>query len=152
MTAAEIGAERAAVVAEVRSWAGTAFHHQGRVKGVGVDCAQLVIAVFADALHLVPPIEPGYYPPDWFLHQSRERIVEWVERYWRRVDAAAAGDLVLFRFGRALSHSGIVVQVEPARVVHSFAGQGVLEGDLVPGTLLWLRRDSYWTLARWSTP
>jgi cell wall-associated NlpC family hydrolase len=30
---------RAAVVAEARSWLGTPFHHQGRVKAAGVDCA-----------------------------------------------------------------------------------------------------------------
>jgi cell wall-associated NlpC family hydrolase len=36
---------RAMVVEEARSWAGTPFRHQARVKGVGVDCAQLVIAV-----------------------------------------------------------------------------------------------------------
>ena len=31
------------IVTEARTWLGTPFHHQGRVKGVGVDCAGLVI-------------------------------------------------------------------------------------------------------------
>jgi NlpC/P60 family putative phage cell wall peptidase len=33
------------VVAEARSWVGTPYHHQARVKNVGVDCAGLVIGV-----------------------------------------------------------------------------------------------------------
>lgn len=33
------------VVAEARLWMGTPFVHQGRVKGVGVDCIGLVIGV-----------------------------------------------------------------------------------------------------------
>ena len=34
-----------AVVTEARSWMGTPFQHQARVKGVGVDCAGLIIGV-----------------------------------------------------------------------------------------------------------
>lgn len=36
------------IVAAARSWLGTPFHHQGRVKGVGVDCAGLVLGVAAE--------------------------------------------------------------------------------------------------------
>jgi NlpC/P60 family putative phage cell wall peptidase len=36
---------RLAVIEEAKTWVGTPFRHQARVKGVGVDCAQLVIAV-----------------------------------------------------------------------------------------------------------
>lgn len=43
---------RAAVVAEAREWLGTPYHHQARLKGVGVDCAGLVIGV-ARALGIV---------------------------------------------------------------------------------------------------
>lgn len=37
--------DRADIVATARSWLGTPFHHQGRVKRVGVDCAGLIIGV-----------------------------------------------------------------------------------------------------------
>lgn len=37
--------QRAAVIREARSWIGTPYHHQGRVKGVGVDCGGLIIEV-----------------------------------------------------------------------------------------------------------
>ena len=39
---------RPAIVAAARSWLGTPFHHQGRVKGVGVDCAGLILGVAAE--------------------------------------------------------------------------------------------------------
>jgi NlpC/P60 family putative phage cell wall peptidase len=40
------------IIAEARTWIGTPFHHQGRVKGVGVDCIGLAIGV-AKALRYV---------------------------------------------------------------------------------------------------
>lgn len=39
-----IGATRLRVLAEARAWIGTPFRHQARLAGVGVDCANLVIA------------------------------------------------------------------------------------------------------------
>ncbi len=33
------------VVRTARTWLGTPYHHQGRLKGVGVDCAGLLIGV-----------------------------------------------------------------------------------------------------------
>jgi len=36
---------RAQVVEVARTWLGTPFHHQGRVKGVGIDCVGLTIGI-----------------------------------------------------------------------------------------------------------
>lgn len=36
---------RAEVVAAGRAWLGTPFHHQGRLRGVGVDCAGVIIGI-----------------------------------------------------------------------------------------------------------
>lgn len=44
---------RGAIVEEARRWAGTPYHHQARLKGVGVDCAGLIIGVGA-ALGIMP--------------------------------------------------------------------------------------------------
>jgi cell wall-associated NlpC family hydrolase len=41
------------IVKEARTWLNTPFHHQGRIKSVGVDCAGLVIGV-GRALGLCP--------------------------------------------------------------------------------------------------
>jgi cell wall-associated NlpC family hydrolase len=37
--------DRSQVISEAQSWLGTPFHHQARLKGVGVDCVGLVIGV-----------------------------------------------------------------------------------------------------------
>lgn len=41
-------ATRQQIVDEARTWLGTPFVHQGRLKGVGVDCIGLVICVARD--------------------------------------------------------------------------------------------------------
>jgi hypothetical protein len=48
-------AMRAAVVKEALTWLGTPYHHHARVKGVGVDCARLLCAVY-EASACVPHI------------------------------------------------------------------------------------------------
>jgi hypothetical protein len=56
------------------------------------------------------------YSPDWFLHSDRERLLEVISLHATRVDAPLAlGDIATFRFGRAVSHAGIVVALDPLR-------------------------------------
>lgn len=43
---------RQAIVAEARTWKGTKFQHQGRLKGIGIDCIGLLFGV-GRALELV---------------------------------------------------------------------------------------------------
>ena len=67
-------AERAAVMACARAWLRTPYHHRGRVKGAGVDCAMLLAEVYAEA-GLVAPLAIPHYPPDWHLHRDAERYL-----------------------------------------------------------------------------
>ena len=73
----DIDAERAAVVAEARSWLCTPYHHMGRVKGAGVDCATLLAEAYARA-GVIAPVEIPFYPPDWHLHREAERYLGFV--------------------------------------------------------------------------
>ena len=41
--------QRDLVVKEAYSWIGTPYHHQAMIKGVGVDCALILLAVFREA-------------------------------------------------------------------------------------------------------
>lgn len=118
--------QRAAVVAEARSWLRTPYHHHAAVKGAGVDCALLLIEVYA-ATGLAPRLDVGDYPPDWMLHRGEERYLGWVERYAREVAAPLPGDIALFRFGRCFSHAAIVLD-DPA-ILHAYrpAGSVVLD-------------------------
>lgn len=119
--------QRAAVVAEALTWLRTPYHHHARIKGAGVDCAQLPAAVY-EAVGLIPHVAPDYVR-DWHLHRSEERYVTWVEKFARRIsDAAAApGDFILWKWGRTYSHGAIVV--DPPQVVHAWIGQGVTLDD-----------------------
>ena len=139
----DIDAERAAVIAEARSWLRTPYHHMGRVKGAGVDCATLLAEVYARAGVIAPVVIP-FYPPDWHLHRDAERYLGFVLEHARELrfashdgsrleDSALAGaplpaDLALWRFGRCFSHGAIVV--EWPLVIHAYAGKGCVLEDV----------------------
>lgn len=124
MPAAEL-AQRQAVVAEALTWLGTPYHHHGRIKGVGVDCAMLLAEVFA-ACGLVPRVEPGMYPHDWHLHRTEELFAGWVERVGARtVERPRLGDIGLFHFGHTWSHGAVVVaDGEVPMLVHAYGRRG----------------------------
>ena len=115
--------ERAAVVAEARSWLATPYHHGGRVKGAGCDCAQLPAAVY-HACGLIPELNPEY-STQWHLHRSEEQYVDWVLQHAREIkmEDLAAGDLILWRWGRTYSHGGIYVGTD--LVIHAYIDDGV---------------------------
>lgn len=122
---------REAVVAQARTWLGTPYHHHGRIKGAGVDCAMLLAEVF-QRCGIVERVDPGNYPHDWHQHESRELFEEWLLRYAQPLPADQApqlGDVGLWRYGKARSHAGIVVDCEPGGVsvvVHAYIGMGVV--------------------------
>lgn len=129
--------ERADVCAEARSWLGTPYHHMGRVKGRagGVDCAQLVWAVF-HACGLTPFLPLEHYPPDWHLNRGIERYMTLVLERARAVAAPRRGDIVLYRLGRAFAHGAIIVDPGWPTVVHAnFAARAVVLGHGEEGRL-----------------
>ncbi len=108
--------DRERILAEAKSWLGTPYHHAADVKGVGVDCAMILVRVFVDTGH-APPFDPRPYPPDWMLHRSEERFLGWVGCFADKTEAPHAGDVALFTFGRCVSHGGIVC--EPGYMIHA---------------------------------
>jgi cell wall-associated NlpC family hydrolase len=115
---------RALVVQLAREWLGTPYHHHARIKGVGVDCAQLLCAVYEEA-GLVPHVETGHYPHDWHLHRSEEMFLAWLGRVGAvSVAQPQAGDVAVFRFGRAFSHGAVMVDANTC--VHAYINQGVI--------------------------
>lgn len=133
-------AERARVVACAERWLRTPWHHLARVKGVGVDCAQLLAAVYEEA-GLIPHVETGHYPPDFMLHRGEERYLGWILKFARPVESPLPGDVVLYRWGRCLAHGAIVV--EWPRIIHAFLGQGVVWGEGDQGRLADRERRFY---------
>jgi NlpC/P60 family putative phage cell wall peptidase len=102
---------REKIVAEAQSWLGTKWHHEGRVKGAGVDCAQFLIGVYV-AAGLVPEFQTSHYPPDWHLHRDERRFLSYLLQYAVPVgadDTPQPGDIVMFRYGRHAAHGSIVI-------------------------------------------
>lgn len=119
--------EREDVIREAKSWLRTPFHHAGRIKGVGVDCAMLPLEVYSKVglIPYVERVEP--YPNDWHLHKNEERYMQTVLAHTREVETPKAGDFCLFQFGRCFSH-GAIVLVWPS-IIHAYIGQGVIYGN-----------------------
>lgn len=91
---------RKQIVDEARTWLGTPFHHQARIKGVGVDCAG-VIAGTANALGISDFDATGYsHTP------SGSMIVKILEKQMNRIDISELkfGDVILFKFDQEPQH------------------------------------------------
>jgi len=136
--------EREAVVREALSWAGTPYHHEGRVKGSGVDCGQLLALVY-DAAGLIPETSPDAYPCDWHLHRNEEIYLGIVEMFAHKIEGTPRpGDIVLYRWGRCISHGAIVI--DWPQVIHSYVGQGVILDDGEANQALASRQVGFWSV------
>ena len=116
------------VVVEARAWLGTPYHHHGRIRGAGVDCAQLSAAVY-EAAGVVGPQDCGWYPPQWCLHRDRELYLEHLQRAGAKPlpdgERPLPGDMGVWRFGRTYSHGGIVVSDDhDPLIVHAYIRSG----------------------------
>jgi cell wall-associated NlpC family hydrolase len=138
MTEAE---QRAAVVAAARLWAGTPWHHEARVIGAGVDCAQIICDVYERA-GLIPHIEPRY-ARQWGLHQDRELFIEWIEKnggHEIERSTVQAGDIATFKFGRTFFHGAIFTA--PNTVIHADMNMGVIEEPISQNARLSVRIET----------
>lgn len=93
-----------AILESARSFLGTPFRHQGRVKGVGVDCAGLVVQVAK---------ETGYSDYDYsgYGRQPDGRtLVTVMDANLQSIAIAdiRPGDVLVMRFDREPQHLGIV--------------------------------------------
>jgi cell wall-associated NlpC family hydrolase len=142
----ETAAAREAVCRIARSWLGTPYHHMGRIKGVGVDCAMFPLEVYREA-GLIDDIAIPFYPPDWHLHRSEEIYLAVVNRYTREIignrlrgtgksaptvpcklsSVPSRGDFALYQFGRTWSHGAIVL--DWPLIIHAVVQHGVILSD-----------------------
>lgn len=102
------------IVMAALQWIDTPYHHHARVKGVGCDCAQLVVATALETglletndVKLVPD-----YPVQWHLHNREEKLLQVLESFGCveiPKEDTQPGDIVCFQFGRVTSHLGIKI-------------------------------------------
>jgi cell wall-associated NlpC family hydrolase len=123
--------QRAAVVAEAKTWLRTPFRDMARIKGVGVDCGQLLVAVLPVALG-IDLYDPGHYSIQHHLNASTEEYVEHVLKCCREIseDEADAGDIVVYKSGRTYSHGAFLVDKWPGTIIHAMKPFGVIYSDV----------------------
>jgi hypothetical protein len=141
-------AGRRILVSEAKSWINTPYHPGADLRGVGVDCGMLLVRVFVDA-GLVPAFDPRPYPQDWHLHREDERYLGFVFNHAVEVARAQPGDVVVFRYGRAYAHGGIVTATQPLTLVHAFSpAQAVIEEAMARNPVLAepVRRPRFFSL------
>ena len=111
---------------ELLSWEGTPFRHWSGVKGRGCDCIHFVARILE---HFgLGPFRIKRYDKDWHLHRKNEQLLEGIKAQLDHVEVTPAevndGDIVLYQFGRALSHGGIYYQ---GSVFQAVTGAGVVQ-------------------------
>lgn len=143
--------EMAELIARASEWRGTPFLANARVMGLGVDCVQLVAAIY-QATGFVDDFQPGAYAMDEGAHAERSRVVEYVEALkdadgvnkfelaWSRENGrqpeVAAGDLLCFRVGKQIHHVGLALS--PVKFLHVYRGYKVKESPFNDPT--WRKR------------
>jgi cell wall-associated NlpC family hydrolase len=114
---------RQAVVAAARKWIDTPFHHQARLKGVGVDCVGLVIGVARELGLVSAGFDVDAYPrvPDGrsLMHLTDLHMTRLAGK-----DAMQPGDVVVVSFDKDPQHLGILADYRHGglSIVHA-AGQ-----------------------------
>jgi NlpC/P60 family putative phage cell wall peptidase len=114
------------IVAQARTWLGTPFHHQARLKGKGCDCLGLIVGVVDEldlkdksGVRLASYDEVTYSrePNGAYLMQKLTGLLAEVP-----VAEARAGDLALFKVQENPQHLAILSDYEGGMgMIHSFA-------------------------------
>lgn len=141
MAADQNGEAGAAVVAAARLWLGTPYLHQASCRGVGVDCLGLIRGIWRDLYGGEPERMPNY-SADWAEAQGLETLRDAAARWMSPVapEAAAPGDILLFRWRAHLPAKHVAVLSDKVRFIHACEGIPVSEVAL---SGWWRRRIAY---------
>lgn len=106
--------ETSEILRIARSWLDTKFHHQGRKKGVGVDCIGLIVGV-ATELGLQPTDQLNYarQPDESALKTALENNLQSSE--------LQVGAITLFAIEGRAQHVGIITDCHGLGVIHAYA-------------------------------
>lgn len=105
------------MIAAARTCLGTPFHHQGRCKGVGLDCIGLVIvALTAVGVPINDRTDYGRRP------DGKSLVAALIAHGATPVDEIHTGDVLLFRYDKQPQH--VALATGPDAMIHSFAPAG----------------------------
>ncbi len=121
------------IIEIARTWIGTPYHHQASLKGVGTDCFGLVRGVWRELYGV--DTDPEKVPPyswDWAEAKDEETMLEAARRHMDEipVEAARAGDVVLFRYRENYNAKHAAVLVGGGKMIHAAHGAPTCEVHL----------------------
>jgi len=109
--------DRQKIVDTVRGYIGTPFVHQGRLPGVGLDCAGVIVCALQQQGFVIDDVRGyGRLPHNGMLLAA-------VQKYCSKIalgDVRPA-DILLFRPRREPQHLAMVVDTDPVMMVHALA-------------------------------
>jgi len=110
---------RTAIVEKAKEYLHTPFKHQGRLKGVGVDCIGLIICVYKDV---------GIFEGD-FSSYSRQphppTLLKNIKNYFIEIseDELLPGDVILFEFVKGAPQH-FALYMGGGYIIHSYSTSG----------------------------
>lgn len=119
------------VVQEARTWVGTPYHHQARLKGVGVDCIGLEIGAGWELGSVPRSFDVTGYPKEadgvTLLRLARLHLTEVTK------DLMQFGDIIVTATQGIPHHFGILVPYRHGgfSVIHAHREYGVVETRLM---------------------
>jgi NlpC/P60 family putative phage cell wall peptidase len=128
---------REAIITAARAWAGTPYHHQASVKGVGCDCLGLIRGLWRELLGDEPEAMPAY-TRDWGDVTGSVPLLAAARRNLTPIPPGLAlrGDILVFRMQAGVAkHAGVLTDSE--HFIHAVEELGVAEVAL---TRWWQRR------------
>ena len=129
------------IVKQARTWLGTPFHHQGRLKGVGVDCTGLIVMVLKELGYKeVEKYDIRNYPVKRSYPELKKVLKEkCIEIPFKD---SVEGDLLLFVLTKDPQH--LAIKSGEDKMIHAVRKFGAVEVTIDE---MWLRRlDSVWRL------
>jgi cell wall-associated NlpC family hydrolase len=116
----------------LEEWKNTPYKHRCAVKGAGADCIFFIGAVLIEVGAVPKNVMKGIpdYPHDWHLHKTDEVLLNEitkrlpVEPFDVSVQAPVNGDLLVYKFAKAHSHSSIFCD---GHVHQALMGLGVVQ-------------------------
>ena len=127
---------RQMVVAEARSYLGTPFHDQARVKGVGIDCLGLLVGI-AKTFKFADYDTTDYHIPN--PKVMKQKLDEYLDPV--PPSSIQVADVLYLRSERSPQHLAVVVEIHPElRIVHAFNWPKVMKVVETNAGEYWMRR------------
>lgn len=134
--------ERDEIVRVARSWAGTPFHWEASVKGVGCDCKGLVAGV-ARELGLEEAESTFARATAYHRAIDEKMLKRGMASLFDPARAALPGDVLLLRVAGKVQHMAILT--EPGRMIHTYGKGPKCVIEVPMGTIWQTALESAWT-------